>query len=146
MTNDCWLFSFLVLKALENPRWGQASAGKGTHTCSYTRTSLNLTFPLASPYNLLCTHTAFAAHLLNQWQPPEPLWPGTGGARGLQSKLQSLAQVGFSVVKYMQCNGLYVHFFYHRLFSEGGNYCPEEVEQYSKKLVRGGLFSLNPAK
>ena len=28
----------------------------------------------------------------------------------------------------------------HRRFSEGGNYCPEEVEQYTKKLVSRKLF------
>lgn len=28
-----------------------------------------------------------------------------------------------------------VHVILCRLFSEGGNYCPEEVEVYSKKMV-----------
>ena len=35
------------------------------------------------------------------------------------------------------------HCILHRRFSEGGNYCPEEVEQYTKKLVNHKLFEDN---
>lgn len=39
------------------------------------------------------------------------------------------------IFSWAETNWYMVHVILYRLFSEGGNYCPEEVEVYSKKMV-----------